>query len=133
MLAKAMQSFIKKAREPSHKHGEQSERSLRKQGAALADIEISGDNIGTFRKTARDHKIDFALKRDNSTNPPNWIVFFKAKDDKAIQSAFKEYSKVTLKHKTKKPSMLTKLHRYKELARTANAPVKNRNRGGHEL
>ena len=133
ILAKAMQAFLKKTREPTHDEGKQSLRSLTKQGASLSDIEISGENIGTFKRTARKYNVDFALKRDRSVDPPNWLVFFKAKDDKAIQSAFNEYSKITLKHKVKKSSMLAKLRRYKELARTTNAPLKNRNRGGHEL
>ena len=133
MLAKAMQAFLKKMREPTHKKGEQSLGSLRKSGASLADIEISGDNIGTFKKTARIYKIDFALRRDDSTYPPNWIVFFKAKDDKALQSAFNEYSKITLKHKAKKPSMLAKLRDLREIAKTPLAPAKNRNRGGIDL
>ena len=86
-LANAMKLFLKKAREPTCKHGQQSLKSLSKQGASLADIEIPGD-IGTFKRTARKYNVDFALKRDDSVNPPNWVVFFKAKDDKALQSAF---------------------------------------------
>jgi len=133
MLAQAMQAFLKKLKDPKYKHGEQSLKSLTKQGASLADIDISGDNIGTFKKTARKYNVDFALKCDKSENPPKWIVFFKAKDDKALQSAFGEYSRITLKHKTMKPSMLTKLRAFKELAKNMLTPSKNRNRGGHEL
>ena len=133
MLAKAMQAFLKKLKEPGCEYGEQSLKSLTKQGASLADIEISGDNIGTFKKTARKYNVDFTLKCDKSENLPKWIVFFKSKDDKALQSAFNEYSKITLKHKAVKPSMLTKLRNLKELAKNALTPAKNRNRGGHEL
>jgi hypothetical protein len=62
------------------------------------------------------------------------IVFFKAKDNKALESAFNEFGRITrLKEKSKKPSMLEKLRKFKELAKTADAPVKNRDRGGHEL
>jgi len=133
LLAQAMQAFLKKLKEPSYQHGEQSLKSLTKQGASLADIEISGDNIGTFKKTARKYNVDFALKCDKSENPPKWVVFFKAKDDKALQSAFNEYSKITLKHQAIKPSMLTKLRNLKELAKTILAPARNRSRGGHEI
>ena len=133
MLAQAMQAFLKKLKDPKYKHGEQSLKSLTKQGASLADIDISGDNIGTFKKTARKYNVDFALKCDKSENPPKWIVFFKAKDDKALQSAFGEYTRITLKHKTVKPSMLAKLRAFKELAKNMLTPAKNRNRGGHEL
>ena len=133
MLAKAMQAFLKTARKPTERHGSQSLKSLAKQGASLADIEISGDNIGTFKKTARKYNVDFALKCDKSENPPKWIVFFKSKDDKALEAAFKEYSKLTLKHKAKKPPMLAKLKAFKEFAKSTLSPAKNRNRGGHEL
>jgi hypothetical protein len=133
MLAQAMQALLKKMKEPGYKHGEQSLKSLTKQGASLADIEVSGENIGTFKKTARKYNVDFALKCDKSDNPPKWVVFFKAKDDKALEAAFNEYSKATLKHKAVKPSMLTKLRKFRELAKNALTPAKNRNRGGHEL
>ena len=117
-LAKMMEAFLKKAMQPHIKHGEQSLKSLTKQGASLADIEISGNNIGTFKKTARKYNIDFALKRDDSVHPPKWIVFFKTKDDKALDSAFKEYTAITLKQKTRKNSMLAKLEKFKGHAKT---------------
>jgi hypothetical protein len=118
LLAKAMEAFLKKIRNPPGKHGEQSIKSLTKQGASLTDIDISGDNIGTFKKTARKFNIDLALKRDDSTNPPKWIVFFKAKDDKAMQSAFRDYTSAILVKKTRKASMLTKINRFKALAKS---------------
>ena len=133
LLAKAMRAFLEKPKGPSHKHGEQSLKSLAKQGASLTDIEISGDNIGTFKKTARKYNVDFALKCDKSENPPKWVVFFKAKDDKALEAAFNEYSKLTLRQKAAKPPMLAKLRNLKELARSALTPARNRGKGGHEL
>ena len=131
LLAKAMRAFLKTAKEPHHKHGEQSLKSLTKQGASLADIEIPSD-ISTFKRTARKHNIDFSVKRDNSVNPPNWVVFFKAKDSKALESAFNEYSKTVLKHKGKKPAMLDKLAKFKELAKSVMPLARNRDRGGIE-
>ena len=116
LLAKAMEAFLKKIKEPHETHGKQSVKSLTKQGAALTDIDISGDNIGTFKKTARKYNIDFALKRDDATHPPKWIVFFKAKDDKAMQSAFRDYTSSILVKQTKKASMLAKLTKFKALA-----------------
>jgi hypothetical protein len=131
-LAQAMQKFLKKARVATFKTGKQSLKSLSKQGAPLADIPISGDNIGSFKRIARKYNVDFALKKDDSTQPPNWIVFFKAKDDKAIQSAFGEYSKAILKHKDK-PSMLKRLDKFKALAKSILPNVKNRSKGELEL
>ena len=135
LLAKSMQAFLKKARAPASKskQGEQSLKSLAKQGASISDIEIDGDNIGTFKRTARKYNVYFALKRDDSADTPRWLVFFKAKDDKALQSAFNEYSRRILKYKAVKPSMLEKLGKYRELVRADAAPVRSRNRGEREL
>jgi hypothetical protein len=133
LLAKAMREFLKKAREPTYRRGKQSVKSLTKQGAALSNIEISGDNIGDFRRVARKYNVGFALKRDDSESPPKWLVFFKAKDADAITAAFGEYGKALLKHKEHKPSLLDRLEKAKELVSQIAAPVKNRSKGGHEL
>jgi len=140
MLAKMMQAYLRhlqrmknriKTKEP--KHGKQSLNSLKKHGASLEDIEVTGDNIGSFNRTARKHNLDFALKKDSSVDPPNWIVFFKSKDDKALQSAFKEYSKSILNQKSKKPSLKDRIAKLKEKLKTVAAPVRNKKRGEHEL
>lgn len=133
LLAKAMQAFLKKVRDgPKAKHGEQTLKSLTRQGASLTNIEITGDNIGGFRKTARKYNVDFSLKRDNSETPPRWIVFFKAKDADALTAAFNEYSKVQMKVKAR-PSMLQKLRHFKELSKALATPAKHRNRGEREI
>ena len=133
LLAKAMRAFLKQARaSPKPKLGKQSVKSLTKQGASLSNIEIGGDNIGTFQKTARKYNVDFALKRDDSESPPKWLVFFKAKDADALTAAFNEYSKITLREKTRKPSILASLEKFIEQAKQIAAPVKNRSKGGHE-
>ena len=131
LLAKAMQAFLKKAREPTYKQGKQSLKSLSKQGASLADIEISGDNIGSFKRIARKYNVDFALQRDIAADPPRYVVFFKAKDSKALESAFKEYSSKN-ELKRSKPSMLKRLEKFKEKAKSVVPPAKNRSRGERE-
>ena len=136
MLAKTMQAFLKKAKKMScQKHGKQSIKSLTKQGASIENITISGDNIGSFRKVARKYNVDFALKKDNSTDPPNWLVFFKAKDGKAISAAFNEFSKDVLKDKIPLPSIESELKRFKEVAQgiTPTPPAKARGKEEMEL
>jgi len=49
-------------------------------GTSINAIEIFGDNTGKFKKTARKHNVDFALKHDRSADPPRWMVFFKYPD-----------------------------------------------------
>jgi hypothetical protein len=134
VLAQAMRTFLKKAREPTVHHGKQSVKSLAKQGGSLTNIEISGDNIGSFTKTARKYNVDFALKRDDSETPPKWLVFFKAKDADALTAAFNEYSKTQIRReKTRKPPLLEALQNAKELVGEVAAPVKNRQHGEREL
>jgi len=132
LLAKAMQDFLKKAREPNFKKGKQSIKSLTKQGASLTDIEVTGDNIGSFKRIARKHNIDFALKRDDSVTPPKWLVMFKAKDADAMTAAFKEYSRITLKVKTK-PNFLAKIAKFAQKAKELVNPVKHRAKNDIEL
>jgi len=134
VLAQAMRQFLKKAREPTVRHGHQSVKSLTKQGASLTNIEITGENIGTFKKTARKYNVDFALKRDDSESPPKWLVFFKAKDADALTAAFKEYSSATLKHeKSKEPTLTSVIQKAKELAAQIASPIKNQQHGEREL
>ena len=133
LLAKAMQAFLRQARaSPKPKHGKQSVKSLTKQGASLSNIEITGDNIGDFKRVARKYNVDFALKRDDSETPPKWLVFFKAKDADALTAAFKEYSKVTLKVK-ERPNFLAKIEHFKQKAKELATPAKHRAKEGHEL
>jgi len=129
ILAKAMQAFYRKVTGPSKKHGKQSVKSLAKQGSSLENVEISGENIGSFKKVARKYNIDFALQKDSSQTPPNWVVFFKAKDSKALESAFKEFSRGVLKQKSNKPPILDKLNEFKEKASSVADPAKNREKG----
>lgn len=133
LLAKAMRGYLKHIREPPKgKSGKQSIRSLNRQGASLESVEITGNNIGTFRRVARKYNIDFALQKDVSTDPPKWFVFFKAKDAAPLEAAFKEFSKEVLQHRERKPSMLTRLAKLKEIIQLMSQPVKIHHRGGHE-
>lgn len=133
LLAQAMRAALRKSQNPAEKHGRQSIRQLTRQGAALSDVEISGDNIGQFKRTARKYNVSFSLKRDDAEKPPRWIVFFKSKDSASIEATFKAFSRSVLKQKSRNPSMLAELAKFKELTRENAAPVRNRDRGGHEL
>ena len=52
---------------------------------------ITPDYIGDFLKTARKYDVDFALKRDKSTTPPTYHVFFSAAKTEDFKRAFSEY------------------------------------------
>ena len=139
MLAQAMRAFLRNMREPGKEkkdilpQGKQSVRQLTRAGASLQSAEITEDNIKSFERTARKYNIDFSLKKDKSVSPPKWIVFFKSKDSGAMEAAFNDFSRRTLTRSKEKPSLLQRLEKFKELAKSIAAPVRNRQRGGHEL
>jgi hypothetical protein len=134
VLAQAIQAFLKKTKEPHVIHGKQSIKSLTQQGASLTNVEITNDNIGSFKKTARKYNIDFALKRDDSQSPPKWLVFFKAKDSDALMSALKEFSKKKVKLKSDdESSLLDSLAQAKEQVSQISVPIKSRQQGEREL
>lgn len=62
------------------------------QRQGLTNIEITNRNIKSFERVANKYKIDFALKKDKSVDPPRYLVFFKAKDMDVMTAAFKEFS-----------------------------------------
>ena len=136
LLAQAMQAFLRKMREPpKDKPGKQSIRKLTRDGASLSNVEITDPSARQFDRIARDFNVRYTPKLDKSTDPPRHIIFFKAKDNDALMSALEAYTKLILKQKEKpkKVSLLDKLAKFKELAKSIGAPVRNRNVGGHEL
>ena len=134
LLAKAMLAFLRRARNPAAKRGEQSIKSLAKSGASIENVEIP-DDIKAFRKTARKYNMDFALKKDKSTDPPSWIVFFKSKDSRSMEAAFKEFSKKVLDAGPKVPTMQQEMERFRDIARghAPPEPKDGRDRGNVEL
>ena len=70
--------------------------------------------------------------RELGTDPPKWTVYFKANQADALTAAFKEYTKKDLTRSTR-PSLLTQLHKFKELAQSLGRDrVKNKEHGGPE-
>ena len=89
--------------------GKQSVRMLLRQNRGVSSVEIDKTNIRGFERYAKKYGVDYAIRKDNSEMPPRYLVFFKAPDVEAFNAAFKEYS-ASLLSKTKRPSVLEKLH-----------------------
>lgn len=64
---------------------------LAKQGK-LDSIEITENNIKDFMSTAQKYDVDYALKRDSSTEPPTYHIFFTANSSETFKKAFQEYA-----------------------------------------
>lgn len=90
------------------KKGKQSLKTLMAQGSQLTNIEVTDNNIKSFDRVARKYGIDYSLKKDRSTEPPRYLVFFRAKDVDVMTAAFKEYTGISMK-KSKKTSIRKKL------------------------
>jgi len=108
MTVSALKNMIEKYIEeqknktPKIYKGKQSVKHLTRSGAKLTNIEITDQNIKSFSKTARKYGIDFALRKDQSSEKPHYFVFFKAKDVDVLNAAFKEFLNKELTQ-TKKP------------------------------
>ena len=97
--------------------GKQTVKELIGQNAGVANIEITDKNIRSFDRVARKYGVDYAVKKDRSTSPPKYLVFFKARDADALTAAFTKYSKKAVKRETERPSVLDKLRSFVALAR----------------
>ena len=76
--------------------------------------------------------ITYHIEKELGTDPPKWTVYFKANQADALTAAFKEYTKKDLTRSTR-PSLLTQLHKFKELAQSLGRDrVKNKEHGGPE-
>ena len=93
--------------------GKQSMEKLKEQNCELSNIEITDGNIKSFEKYARKYNVDYCLKKDRSSEPPRYYVFFKARDVDSMTAAFKEYTGWSMK-KSKKKSIRKKLSKVKE-------------------
>ena len=102
-----------------------------KQNTGVSNIEITNDNIKAFEHTAKKYGIDFSLKKDVSTQPPRYLVFFKGQDADVLTAAFKEFSAKNL-DLDKKPSVRKLLSQMKEKAKQKSLnreKVKTKERG----
>ena len=101
--------------------GKQTVKQLIGQNQGVSNIEITDPSIKEFEKIARKYGVDYAVKKDRSSSPPKYLIFFKGRDADALTAAFTEYTgkKVRKAQKTERPSVLAKLSQFKELVKHA--------------
>ena len=134
-LAKLMRAALRKIRQSrgAPKEGKQSVKELSK-GGALQSIEITDGNIKAFEPYARKYGVSYALQKDASSEPPKWLVFFKAKDTDALTAAFKEFSAKMLAVEKSKPSVKDSMQKFREMLKNAvRDKTKHKHREGPEL
>ena len=97
--------------------GKQTVKQLIGQNQGVSNIEINDPSIRDFERIARKYGVDYAVKKDRSTSPPKYLIFFKGRDADALTAAFAEYTqkKVKKADRSERPSVLEKLAQFKEL------------------
>ena len=134
VLAKLMQEALRKMKQSrdAPKQGKQTLKQLAK-GGALSNIEITNDNIKAFEPVARKYNVSYTLKRDDASEPPRWMVFFRAKDADSMTAAFKEFSAKMVKRENDKPSMRDAMHKFRDIIKNAiRDKTRHKQREGHE-
>lgn len=128
-MGKAGKQAVQKSKSQKEtvSHGKQSLKKLTQQGSQLTNIEITDKNIKSFDRVARKYGIDYSLKKDASTEPPRYMVFFKARDVDVMTAAFREYTGVSMK-KTKKTSIRKKLQIAKDRVAKQRERTKTRDK-----
>lgn len=118
VLAKALRKLLEEQKNKSRQlpKGKQTLKNLMKQNTAISNLEITNDNIKAFSSTAKKYGLDFSLKKDSSTDPPRYLVFFKGRDADVMTAAFQEFTAKRLSQE-KKPSIRKLLSSMKELAK----------------
>lgn len=137
VLYKGLKAFIdhqkrKQAMKAAEKDepfkGEQSVKELIGQGQGVSSVPIDNEGVKDFKKICNKYGVDFAVVKDKTVEPPQFTVFFKAKDADAITQVLKEYSAKQVKKKekaeVKKPSILDKLKKFKDIV--AKTPRKDK-------
>ena len=124
VLRSAMKMYLNHCKQKTQKsHGRTSVKKLVGDGAGVSSIEVTDGNIKSFERVAKKYNVDFAIKKDKTTAPPKYVVFFKGKDADAVAQAFKEFVYGNEKKKAK-VSVREKLNRFKD----AVSQDKNRER-----
>ena len=111
---------------PVTPHGKQTVKQLIGQNQGISNIEITDPSIKEFEKIARKYGVDYAVKKDRSSSPPKYLIFFKGRDADALTAAFTEYTSKKVKKAEK-----TERDVYKRQPRrfgVQGLPPKNQNR-----
>ena len=127
MLKSAIAKYLAHRKEVKHQkrqsrdspvkhHGRQTVKQLIGQDQGVSNIEINDPSIKDFDRIARKYGVDYAIKRDRSSDPPKFLVFFKSRDADALTAAFNEYAGKKVK-KASRPSVLQRLASFKELVK----------------
>ena len=110
---------------PVAHRGKQTVKQLTQQNQGVSNIDIQDKEIRQFERIARKYGVDYAVKKDRSTSPPKYMIFFKGRDADPITAAFQEYMGRKLRRETR-TSVLERLEQYKDMARNTVEKVRKK-------
>ena len=113
---------VKEAQKAEGPHGQMTVKELAAKDRGLQSVEVKEDTIGSFNRIARKYGVDFAPFKVKGED--KYLVFFKAPDGDAMNAAFAEYTRESVK-KASRPSVMKALTQIRETIRT---PVKDKTR-----
>ena len=81
VLKVAMRMYLNHRRQKAQKtHGKTSVKKLVGEGMGVSSIEVTDGNIKSFERVARKYNVDFAVKKDKTTDPPKYVVFSESRN-----------------------------------------------------
>ena len=124
----AYQKSRKTEKEPEDviPRGKQTMSELTSGNLAVDSRELSEGNIRTFDRVARKYGVDYAVRKDRTSEPPVYLVFFKAKDRSVLNTAFRDYVEKTGRDTELRASVLEKLSRAKAAVRDLPTKIRHR-------
>ncbi len=129
VLKAAMKMYLNHRKQKAQEtHGKTSVKKLVGDGVGVSSIEVTDGNIKSFERVAKKYNVDFAIKKDKTTEPPKYLVFFKGRDADVVAQAFKEFVYGNEKKKGR-VSLREKLKRFKDAVSQNKNREKNKDRG----
>ena len=105
--------------------GKQSVKELIGQNQGVSRMPIGDASIRDFEREAKKYGVDFAVTKDKTVKPPQYTVFFKAKDTDALQHIADSLVAKQM-NAEKKPSLLKQLTKLKELVASLPSKVRHK-------
>ena len=106
-------------------HGKQTVKELIGQNQGVSRMPLGDASIRDFEREARKYGVDFAVTKDKSVHPPQYTVFFKARDNDALQQIADSLMAKQL-NAEKKPSIVKQLKKLKALVASLPSKVRHK-------
>ena len=106
-------------------HGKQTVKELIGQNQGVSSMPLGDASIRDFEREARKYGVDFAVTKDKSVHPPQYTVFFKARDNDALQQIADSLMAKQL-NAEKKPSIVKQLEKLKALVASLPSKVRHK-------